>query len=923
MDGGDPLVMDGGEHQQVSPQKGGFVDPGLAALIAVLISGGIGGYGYSRTTQQDLNEALDDEAKKYKANLQASVLELDKQKKNLAVAEAKFKEGAGQQIENLKKEIERLKKVIELTKKEQGYAVERSSESRRYITATADALKEAIAPFLAKLKVEYPNLFRAYDMSPEQSITDVLMYPVKPIGRLSRPSLFDLYTLRLEPVLKSLAERALVASAAKGVAAAAAAKAAVSKAIIATNMGNQAEAPALEAMPGDDMAGGARKRRYRRRVYRGGLSPGEKGPYPSFTEFVQMYTPGIPTIRAETEKKVDEAKAKIDNRVAAKAASTLADKLTAAVAAAKAEIVKSEGIRFTLSNERKKEIDKVLNELMGFIAEAEGSAYLSKEVEAKAKGWFRGGALSDITAENASATTLWNQVKTRGPKLLADIQDTTKKFVDEVKSQKKKESESFKSPPIRFGLPTIKVAMGNPFKALIKTLATAKTQTEQIDAIRTQSKEAVDFIKKNVKNANTMIKEINSLAGVKATKTKKPAVVPAQSEKQEEKEGSETPRSAANSEGSGDSEGTNPKETEVVEKDECTTIQADERYKNRTLLWFANNMQAIISGGEEDVMGDKRVYDPGTNMDADFIALEASLSKLNTGVLSSTLDWFKSVRGKELTYGFDMFIRAGNAYARLRCYVDEAKDLLNDPDRMTYIQRAKEALARKSAAPPPADQPFSAPNSQPGSPFSNAAAPGEGNARVPTAIVKPPPAAADDDSTPLELEVRADRKAAEEARRAALTPEQRAAEDAAAARERRMGEWSVEYGRGMEEQRKREEEAAALPGAAAASSSSNEALPTVAVPRIEDQIVTDTRQGVNELVDKYKKGALPKDETMKQIEALKEKLVGKNVASQVVLREQITALQKTLKGGRRRGSRKSRSSRKSRKRTLKKRRGGK
>jgi len=863
--------MQAGGYQQ----HGGF-DPGLAALIAALLSGGVGGYGYlveSGRSQADKDAKIQAILQKEAGETLKRVEEAEAR----ANAKAEEAEKSTGDYGKLKAEVVRLTEENARLKSR----IETRGPAAVFQKATFETLEKAIPKIIEELKnLGDKEPYAWMKTNPLTNLQKVIEYPVTAKGRFGRPSLSTFYSM------------------------------------------------AVKALEADKAAKGGRRHRYRRRMHGGaeGILTED--------EFATAVENGINAVTISVKEKVDQqvkdSKAKVDNRVAAKAASTLADKLTAAVAAAKAEIAKSEGIRFTLSRERQKEIDTVLDKLQGFIAEAEGNAYLAKAVEAKAKGWFRGGALSEITAENTSVTTLWNEVKVRGPKLLEDIQTTTKQFTEVVKSQKKDESASFKSPPIRFGLPTIKVSVGNPFTGLIKTLAVAKTQTEQINAIRTQSKEAVDFIKKNVKNAKTMIKEINSLVGVKAAAPKELLV----------------PSSAEGEDGSG-TPGTEPgsvASTTVVEENECTTIQADERYKTRDMLWFAKNMQAIISGGEEDVKDDTRVYGSDTAEEADLIALEPGLKDMNTGILSSTLDWFKSVRGKKITSSFDNLLAVGNAYARLRCYVDEAKELLNDPDRKTYIQRAKDALKRN-----PKSTPGAAASSQQFSSFGT-----------------------EEDSTPLELAVRADRKAAEEARRAALTPEQRAAEDAAAAEEQRLGEWSVEYGRRLEEQRKRDEAAAAAQAAAAPGtgegvpllnpmtikarqeqarkeidgeaprklstgrkkrptfgrpllvSGDSEVVESEALPApdpdktIEDKPVTAVRQEVNGVMRKYQRGELSKDETMKQIKALEEELKGKNVASQVVLREQIETLRKTLRGGRRRGSRKS-----LRKRTLKKRRGGK
>jgi hypothetical protein len=120
--------------------------------------------------------------------------------------------------------------------------------------------------------------------------------------------------------------------------------------------------------------------------------------------------------------------------------------------------------------------------------------------------------------------------------------------------------------------------------------------------------------------------------------------------------------------------------------------------------------RALALTEEEVEKEETRTYADSSDSTADYVALEPGLEKLNTGILASTADWFKSVRGKQLTYDFYLFLKVGNAYARLRCYIDQARDLLNDPERLTYVQRARNLFKR---TPPPAstEPTFSAPGS--------------------------------------------------------------------------------------------------------------------------------------------------------------------------------------------------------------------
>ena len=789
--------MQAGGYQQ----HGGF-DPGLAALIASLLSGGVGGYGYlveSGRSQADKDAKIEAILQKEAGEALKRVQEAEANANAKAAAAEKGTADYGAikaERDRLKEENARLKSRINTT-----------GPAAVFQKATFETLEKAIPKIIEELKnLGDKEPYTWMKTNPLTNLQKVIEYPVSAKGRFGRPTLSTFYSM------------------------------------------------AVKALEADKAAKGGRRHRYRRRMHGGaeGILTED--------DFAAAVENGINAVTTSVKEKVDQqvkdSKAKVDNRVAAKAAGVLADKLTKAVSTAEAEITKTEGIRFTLSRERQTKITPVVDALQGLISEAKSL----------------GRTLGEITGDGAADK--WKGVKEKkGDTLPSRLQATTKQLTEVVKSQKKDESASFKSPPIRFGLPTIKVSVGNPFTGLIKILAAAKTQTEQIDAIRTQSKEAVDFIKKNVKNAKTMIKEINSLVGVKAA-TPKELLVPSSAEGED---GSGTPGTEPGSVAS----------TTVVEQDECTTIQADERYKNRDMIWFAKNMQAIISGGEEDVKDDTRVYGSDTANEADLIALEPGLKDMNTGILSSTLDWFKSVRGKKITSSFDNLLQVGNAYARLRCYVDEAKDLLNDPDRKTYIQRAKDVLKRN---------PKRAPGAEAAAAEAAVASPSELSA-FGTEEEEAAPGTGEGVSVPSSADIKARKEQAREEI------------DGEAPRKLSTGRKTrPTFGRPQ-----------LVRGDSGVVES--EALPAPDPDKtIEDKPVTAVRQEVNGVMRKFQRGELSKDETMKQIKDLEEELKDKNVASQVVLREQIETLRKTLKnkGGRRRGSRKT-----PRKRTLKKRRGGK
>ena len=378
-------------------QTGG-VDPGLAALIASLLSGGIGAYGFSKESRSAGDEATERLRGEYESKL--------KEAENIKNQAAEVSQNS-QKIAQLEAERERLQQELESLK---GDAERNSGPAIAFRNATPDTLRAAVPIVLTKLSVNYPWI--KSDGSSTPLLRSALEYPATYSARLLRMTLPDFYQKR---VLKA------------------------------------AETD-YQTLPK-----GGRSRRYRRRARRGGQTmedelralesapteplvaqvpgvspePGSAASYsassfsfPSAQEFAQIYSEAIAeagtgAIKAEIQQKpTDKAQAKKD-ATAVKAANTLADKLEKAIKTAKAEIAKVTDPEF---------IERIKEETGDFIhSDLDGSP-----------------GVADLRA--VKTETEWNDINEWVSTRLESITNATKQLVDLVKAEKKA-SKNVPKPP--------------------------------------------------------------------------------------------------------------------------------------------------------------------------------------------------------------------------------------------------------------------------------------------------------------------------------------------------------------------------------------------------------------------------------------------------------------------------------------------
>ncbi len=176
---------------ETPPQQVGGVDPGLAALIASILSGGIGAYGFSKTSENDraeLRTAIEENLKR----------EVGAQLREEANAEVMRKE---EEIKRLQGELAQLKASTEAANAAAKVAEEASSDSNlTFRNAKPEVLLAAIPIVMSKLAVGYPRI--KADGSATPMFKSALEYPASYSGRLMRMSLADFYRKRIEPALR-------------------------------------------------------------------------------------------------------------------------------------------------------------------------------------------------------------------------------------------------------------------------------------------------------------------------------------------------------------------------------------------------------------------------------------------------------------------------------------------------------------------------------------------------------------------------------------------------------------------------------------------------------------------------------------------------------------------------------------------------
>ena len=377
-------------------QKGGM-DPGLAALIAALLTGSVGSYGYLNNKESAESIA--------EAKLQSQI---DAANKTVAAANdaTRAKEAVEATLKTKEAELTALKAQLEALKSS---ASTTSEFAVTFKNATPDAITRAV-----------PEVLKAMHFNPDGSdapnVKSALEYPGSYQGRLMRMSLFDFYYKRLKPAFEKD-----VAKAKKG-----------------GDVSMSEELAALETAPEAPLG-----------------APGGPGsaamysPYlPDYDAFAKMYTDAIKastrTASAIAEEKATDKQAQADKKAAEKeaaksdknrekadkaarqAAIRMADKLAKAVTEAKDELETSH--TFVQSLDPEKDYTKTLMEtkakleedidiaskkyLKGYRRDTGPSKldWLGRAITLSAQSPYYGGA-DDTSLVSVKTVEDWNRVK--------------------------------------------------------------------------------------------------------------------------------------------------------------------------------------------------------------------------------------------------------------------------------------------------------------------------------------------------------------------------------------------------------------------------------------------------------------------------------------------------------------------------------
>jgi hypothetical protein len=174
------------------PQSGGFMDPGLAALIAAILAGGVGGLGYVRDPESPEAKAQ----KILQTQIDAANTRADEAAKNLATASSK--EG---ELADAKKKLAAAEGLVadlqkQLAEREAAPPAETVEDlETAFRNASQAALKAAVPRTLTELAKTYKNV----STDETSNVYKALLYPTSVQGRLKRMSLLDLYSKQFVP----------------------------------------------------------------------------------------------------------------------------------------------------------------------------------------------------------------------------------------------------------------------------------------------------------------------------------------------------------------------------------------------------------------------------------------------------------------------------------------------------------------------------------------------------------------------------------------------------------------------------------------------------------------------------------------------------------------------------------------------------
>jgi hypothetical protein len=714
--------MQGGYYQ-----AGGF-DPGLAALIASIVTGGVGAYGYSKADSAKQEEAL-------KTALGADWKEQIAASEKLR-AEKKTDEATIQRLEATVAELTaKNKQIATSAAAASGPALAFKSATPEVLTAAADALLQSMA-------AKYSWVSNA------PMLKAALLYPTTYQGRLARMSLPDFYEKRIKPSAQQDYE--------------AAPKGGRKRRRARRGGVTEAERDALDAQPPDFSAEDKAKTEQflnedeapaPAAAPAAPAAPTAPGfPFPSYEEFAQLYAEAITSVQqsaakgvvsaraaedarstaaraavdAKVQKKADKAATKAIKKADA-AAKTLAEKyaldIGGAVLDATRDIKPYVELHQTLDTERKQTLDTVAKRVTDLITVGKSyipiEAYevlLQKTIDEEDKedvesvltsllgavarvermenaalggAWPFSKAKPDTTPVDTTPlpttydaimksetpnTLLTPEVKDRLSKLKPMLQTAVKDYIQAVKDAEKAEIKELTDIGSRslFKITVPMPSPSNPFAGLWKKLTTESksyTDSQAAAIIREETKKKVVFIKTIFKSVDLILKELEK--------------------KQMRTKGGRRRKARS---------GGNPLASETAD-DQCAELRKKPEFANGDPTYLRDSIRAIAYGSVNEVDGTEWVARKASSP-TQKSSLKYLLDRLNTGAFAETADYLKGLRGKDVTYTLDDVILAGEAYVLLRCYLKKAagivKDLRVSETVFQDLKMSREASAAKA-----------------------------------------------------------------------------------------------------------------------------------------------------------------------------------------------------------------------------------
>ncbi len=386
---------------ETPPQQVGGVDPGLAALIAAILTGGVSAYGFSKVQDSDRAEIRT----AVEENLKRQIGQQLREEANAAVVKKE------EEIKRLQGELAQLKASTEAANAMAQVAAEESSDANlTFRDASPEALRAAIPIVLSKLAAGYPKI-RA-DGSTSPLLKAALEYPASYSGRMLRPTLATFYRKRIEPALRMDLQGPVTGGRGR-------------KRRVKRGGDMEAELAALEEDTTQPMPTAPATP---------GTAASYGSEYPNYEEFAPLYAEAIKEATQMLATKVATDKTTAKQTAEQKKKDAAAKKAAEAIVAKFEKAIKGaeDALDTPVPEEQKDDVREAkvrLSETLDKVRELVGMAPPKKK---KRFGLFGGASnLREVATE-----TEWNELNTpqKAEEVLKELQDATGAYLDAVKA---------------------------------------------------------------------------------------------------------------------------------------------------------------------------------------------------------------------------------------------------------------------------------------------------------------------------------------------------------------------------------------------------------------------------------------------------------------------------------------------------------